>query len=108
MSQEIHALRFEADAVAPTGKTRLTITISRPYVGEKGDWACLFELRGIPDEEERREYYGVDALQALVLNLFYLRSVFLRLKKAGFSFCDVLSGQKIFPEETFDVFTAKA
>ena len=108
MPEEPHALRFEADAVGPAGKTRLIIAISPPYVTEKGDWACLFELCGIAEREERREYYGADALQALVLNLYYLQSVFRRLRKAGYGLHDVLSGEEIFPEETFDVFTPKA
>lgn len=96
------ALLFEVDAVAATKRNRLRISISSPYDTGKGDWACLFELRGIKSEEEKREYFGVDGLQALVLNLFYLRSVLARLRKNGYAFHETESGGAIEPEMYFD------
>lgn len=98
MPEETYALRFEADAVGPAGKTRMVIAISPPYISEKGDWACLFELRGGADEEERREYYGADGLQALVLNLFYLRSILQRLRKQASVFVMCCRVMKFFPK----------
>lgn len=102
------ALTFEVDAICASKTERLSISVSAPYVSEKGDWACLFELRGIKKEEEKHEYYGVDGLQALVLNLFYFRSAFSRLRKSGYVFCEIGSGEEIYPEEYFDVFIKPA
>jgi hypothetical protein len=102
------ALSFEVDAITSKKKERIRVSISSPYPKETGEWACLFELSGAKDEEERREYFGVDGLQALVLNLFYLRSVLARLRKKGYAFHQIESGEKVHPEMYFDVFSKPA
>ena len=102
------AVAIEVDAVRSTANKRLRISISTPYEKPTGEWACLFRLNGVPEEDEQREYFGVDALQALVLNLFYLRFVLARLRKKGFSFHATESGEPINPEMYFDVLTKPA
>jgi hypothetical protein len=102
------ALVFEIDALAAKKKERIRVTISSPYAKATGEWACLFELRGSKEEDEKHEYYGADGLQAFLLNLFYLRSVFRRLRKKGYSFHEIEGGAKIDPEMYFDVFSKPA
>jgi hypothetical protein len=108
MPENTPAVLFEVDAIAGARKSRLRISISSPYDTGKGDWACLFQLRGVEGEEEEHEYFGVDGLQAMILNLFYLRSVIVRLRKNGFAFREIASGELIDPERYFDSFSKPA
>ena len=96
------------DVIASKKKERIRISISSPYPKETGEWACLFELSGAKQEEEKHEYFGVDGLQALILSLFYLRSVLARLRKKGYAFHAIESGEQIHPEAFFDVFSKPA
>jgi hypothetical protein len=102
------ALSFTVDAISESKQARLRISISSPYETGKGDWACLFQLRGMKDEEKKREFIGFDALQAVVLNLYYLRSVLSRIRKKGYVFCEIKTGEEIDPERYFDVFRKSA
>jgi hypothetical protein len=55
--------------------------------------------------EEAREYYGVDALQALILNLYYLQAVLKRLRKQGYAFQYIESGEPFDPEIYYEIFS---
>jgi len=105
MQTKSTALTFETNAVRAEKSERLNISISTPYDTGKGNWACLFELRGIKSEEESYEYFGADGLQALILNLYYLRSLFSRLRKEGYTFRETASGEEINLDDYFNVFT---
>jgi len=102
------ALSFEFDAATLAKKERIRVSISTPYPKATGEWACLFELAGAKDEDEKREYFGADGFQALVLTLFYLRSLLSRLRKKGCAILDPESGDPFYPETYFDVFTKPA
>jgi hypothetical protein len=103
------ALLFEVVAIRADEKARICISISSPFQKPTGEWACLFELNGLEEEQEKREYFGVDGLQALVLTLFYLRSVLARLQRKGYRFCE---GDETYPagyfEAYFDIFSKRS
>jgi hypothetical protein len=90
------ALSFEFDAVSSAKKEHVCISIS------------TFELVGVKEEEEKREYFGADGFQALILTLFYLRFLLVRLRQKGYSICDPESGDPFYPETYFDVFSKSA
>ena len=108
MGRKATAVLLEVIAVSKKKRHHLRVSISKPYGTQKGDWACWFDLRGIEEAEEHREYFGVDGLQALILSLFYLRSVLRHLRKKGYVFRELHSDEKIDPESYFEVFEKSA
>lgn len=108
MSHKSQALIYEVDAVHASKVERLSVSVSTPYKNSKGDWACLFELRGVKEVETSREFYGADALQALILNLFLLHSILSGLRKKGYIFRCVSNGEEVFPDTMFEAFTKES
>jgi hypothetical protein len=96
------------DAVARRKRTPVCISISRPYDTGKDAWACLFVFSGIEEEEEKTEILGVDALQAMILNLSWLRHLLARLRKKGYEFYETGSRERFMVERYFDTFTRDA
>jgi hypothetical protein len=103
---DVPALYLETDLVADTERRRICISISAPYRKSTGEWACTFEVSGADDQ--KRELFGVDGLQALILNLVYLRSLLMRLRKKGYMFRDSESGKNFDPEGYFDALSKPA
>jgi hypothetical protein len=80
----------------------LTTKIFGAQPHPKGDWTSLIVTRMGRRKEEAFECAGIDGLQSHLLSFVYLRHYLGRLKREGYSFCDIDSDSETDPEWHFD------
>ncbi len=100
---KVVTVRF--DAVSRRARNGVRISISPPYRTEREEWACLFELTGLRKESCRQEIFGVDALQAMILSIAWLRHRLLCLQKHGYKLYDAGSTEPFAVMRYFDAFS---
>jgi hypothetical protein len=64
-------------------RRRVRISVTRPEADAHGDFQCSVELKGL---ERRRNIYGVDSFQALMLAVGFLQTRISALLEDGWKF----------------------